>query len=528
VFSSQELRKYGIDISKMSGLGLLHIAPSTSVHDREKSCNFLHLTVQEFCAAFYISMLPMEEQCQCFKVYQFSNRFKMIWRFYAGLTKLNNKEIYHSMLPSKYVKSDYRPRRIVELLHCLYEAHNSVLIQLFGDYLDGNVDLSLCPLDQISCSALGYLLEQYRGVLKLVNVNNCHIGDEGCRILVTALMSCNVNFSQLDLSMWGNDINDDSLIVLLLSSKYPIIKLDIGDNMLSDHINIFQSLHHNTVMTELSLWSSSLALSDMKSLVEMLSINKTLTVLDISNNDIEPDGCQYLADCRNISLSKLIMIYCKLGVSGADKIGEMISYNKSISSVNLGDNEISDKGVEKLVGHLRGNTTLKHLNLSNNGITVIGANHLKGLLTTHCSSLNNIELSCNPLGDNGIDIILQSLPSTMEHIGLVETGMTSCCLSLPKALHNVKYIRFNAPTECDMISDSLASTVVLEQVQLWDGSDAAYHTLISGISRNSSINKLVFSRGDLHHQTVSSLAQVLKANKSITTLTIFFCERYFQ
>ena len=109
----------------------------------------------------------------------------------------------------------------------------------------------------------------------------------------------------------------------------------------------------------------------MKSLGEMLSINKTLTVLDISGNAIGPDGCQYLADCRSICLSKLIMWNCQLGDSGADKVGEMIHYNKAISSVHLGGNKIGDYGVEKLVGQLTGNTTLKHLNLMMNGITVI-------------------------------------------------------------------------------------------------------------------------------------------------------------
>ena len=524
VFSSRELNNYGIDVSKMSGLGLLHIAPSTSVYGREKSCNFLHLTVQEFCAAFYISVLPPQEQRH---IYQFNNRFRMIWKFYAGITTLNNKEIFHCMLPSKWVKSKYKKRRIVELLHCLYEAQNDELIQLLGDHLDGNIDLSFCRLDQISCSALSYLLEQYRGVLKLVNVGWCHIGDEGCRILLTALMSCNVNSSQLHLRMYGNDITDDcsSLIASLLSSKYPIIKLDIGDNKLSDHINIFQSLNDNNIMTELSLslhsllGYSSLTLLDMKSLGKMLSINKTLTVLDISYNDIGSDGCQYLADCRNISLSELIMSHCKLGVSGADKIGEMIHYNRSISSVDLSSNDIGDNGVEKLVGQLRGNTTLKHLNLRVNGITVIGAKHLKGLLTTR-SSLNKIELSYNPLGDNGVDIILQSLTIIMEYVGLYDTGMISCCLSLPKALHNVKSISFTVPSVCDTISDSLANTVMLEHVELYHGSDAAYHTMISGISRNSSINKLEFIRGVLHRQTVLSLVQVLKVNKTITTLTI--------
>jgi len=79
----------------------------------------------------------------------------MIWRFYAGIMSLDNKEILHCMLPSKWVKSKYRKRRIVELLHCLHEAQNDELAQLLGDHLDGNIDLSWdSGLDQISCSAL--------------------------------------------------------------------------------------------------------------------------------------------------------------------------------------------------------------------------------------------------------------------------------------------------------------------------------------------------------------------------------------
>ena len=158
----------------------------------------------------------------------------------------------------------------MELLHCLYEAGNDKLIQLLGNHLDGNIILWNCELDQISCSALSYLLQQYRGVLNLVDVGWCNIGDEGCRILLTALMSCIANSSQLHLRMEYVGITDDSssLIASLLSSKYPITKLDIGDNKLSGYIDIFQSLQtvqYNTVIMELSLVSSSLTSSDMKS-----------------------------------------------------------------------------------------------------------------------------------------------------------------------------------------------------------------------------------------------------------------------
>ena len=78
IFSSHEIKSYGINPSKLSGLGLLLIALSTSVHGREKSYNFLHLTVQEYCSAFYLSTLADEKQFDCFKKYQFYESFQMI------------------------------------------------------------------------------------------------------------------------------------------------------------------------------------------------------------------------------------------------------------------------------------------------------------------------------------------------------------------------------------------------------------------------------------------------------------------
>ena len=116
VFSSCELESYGIDASKLSGLGLLLIASSTSVYGREKSYNFLHLTLQEFCAAFYVSKLSDRKQFECFEKYQFHGNFQVIWRLYAGISKLKNKDILWHMLPSKWVKSSYRKKRTIELL----------------------------------------------------------------------------------------------------------------------------------------------------------------------------------------------------------------------------------------------------------------------------------------------------------------------------------------------------------------------------------------------------------------------------
>ena len=87
-------------------------------------------------------------------------------------------------------------------------------------------------------------------------------------------------------------------------------------------------------------------------------------------------------------------------------------------------------------------------------------------------------------------------------------------------LHKIKSIYFIPPDNCDSISDSLANTTVLEELELCDGSDTAYHTMIRGINRNNSIKKLTFYEGHIHHQTISDLVQVMKFNKTITELTM--------
>ena len=518
IFSSREIKGYGIDVSKLSGLGLLLIAPITSVYGREKSYNFLHLTVQEFCAAFYVSKLPDKEQYECFKKYQFYDSFQMIWRMYSGITSLKNKDIFHRMLPSKWVKSRYRKRRIIELLHCVYEAHNNEVCNIVGNHLDGNIDLSFCRLDQISCSALGYLLEQYRGASRVVDLRLCDIDDEGCRILLNSLLSRYDNSSKFDLILHHNNITDksSSLIASLLSSNYPITKLDVSLNWLSSSTEIIlKPLHHNNVLTELLLGYQISSQINIQSLGLMLTSNNTLSVMDISSNDIVPDS---ITEWRNISLNKLIMRNCKLGISGADEVGKMLYHNKFITSVDLGSNSIGDEGVEKLVEHLKSNKTIKHLDLWSNNITGNGAKHLSKLFSLNHTTVNSIELSSNPLKDEGVDHILQSITITMEYVGFYNTGMTSSCSSVSTALHKIKCINFTPP---DGISDSLADTTVLEELVLSDGSDTANHAMISGINRNKSIKKLKFNGGQLHHQTLSDLVEVINVNKIITELVIF-------
>ena len=530
IFSSRDIKCYGIDANKMRGLGLLLIAPSTSVYGREKSYNFLHLTLQEFCAAFYISKLCTQEQLECFNRFKFKDNFRMIWRFYSGITGLRNNDLLYEMLPSKLtlVYSRYRGRRTIELLHRVYEAQNDYVCQLVGSHLDGKMFLLGYKLDMIDCTAVGYMFK-WCSELKLVNCRECDIDDDCFRILVNSLLSHFGNHSShLQLDFNGHYLTEDkscSLIASLLSSNLPTVTLDIGDGYHRYHLGLdttlCNSLHHNNMLKELDLNRTGLQPEHMQLLGQALSNNNILSVLDIhQNGGIGPDGCQHLANVRNTSLSDLIMRGCGVGGDGADHIGKMLLYNKSITSVDLDDNNIKDDGVKMLVEHLMSNATLKQLGLGENHITSIGAGYLSKLFTCNVCTVNDIMLDNNPLGDNGVDLILQSVTAPMELVRLDHTEMTLCSPSLCMALHKIKFIMFTPPDNCDSFSDRLANTTVLEQLWLYDGSNAAYNTMITGISRNDSIKTLCFINGDLHHQSVINLAEVIKVNKTITTIVI--------
>ena len=527
IFSSRDIKGYGIDASKMKGLGLLLIAPSTSVYGREKSYNFLHLTLQEFCTALYISKLCAQEQLECFNRFKFKNTFKMIWRFYSGITGLTNNDMLSQMLPSKLtpINSHYRGKRTMELLHHVYEAQNDDVCQLVGNHLDGRVFLFGNKLDVIDCTAVSYMFKQCRD-LKLVNCRNIYINDDCFRILVNSLLSHSDKYSShLHLDFYNHNLTRDkscSLIASLLSSNLPITILNMGCGYeLGLDTILCNSLNQNKMLKELYLHRTGLQPEDMQLLGQALSNNNTLSILDISYNYfIGPDGCQYLANVRNTSLGDLKMIECSVGVDGADHIGKMLLHNESITSVNLSDNSIGDDGVKMLVEHLMLNTALKQLDLGLNRITSIGAGYLSKLFTCNPSTINNILLDSNRLEDEGVDLILQSITAPMESVGLVDTKMTLCSPSLCMALHKIKFIMFTPPDNCASFSDSLANTTVLEGLRLYDGNDAAYNTMITGISRNNSIKTLHFIGGDLHLQSVINLAKVIKVNKTITTIMI--------
>jgi len=243
------------------------------------------------------------------------------------------------------------------------------------------------------------------------------------------------------------------------------------------------------------------------------------------------------------------MCGCSLDPTGADKIGEMLYHNNSITSLDLSDNYIRDRGVEKLVCHLNKSNHLQHLNLGSNEITEIGADHLRKLIAPDDTTLTSIELSDNPLGLQGVGIILNSLSNSVKHIGLRDIDEASYAFFLPvAALHHINSLSFKAPEDIklaqfiqfiatEIVSDStyiraitgsgepfqywLRCTTLLKQLSLQIQCST---TFVNAITQVDSIEKLKLEYHCVDSM-VADICNLLEHSKTLVNLMIIVFDR---
>ena len=159
-FSLYQLNLSVTEAAKEDYLGLL-----TKFEEfGEKKHQFIHLSIQEFLAAWWISKHDNTEKI--FKDYFDNEHFKMCLRFVAGLTHLENKSYRQYFDKKKQLQCESSPLREFEtshhrwfhglsqhargldfeelqvlLLQFLYESQNTTLCQLFANSMENQ---SLC------------------------------------------------------------------------------------------------------------------------------------------------------------------------------------------------------------------------------------------------------------------------------------------------------------------------------------------------------------------------------------------------
>ena len=175
------------------------------------------------------------------------------------------------------------------------------------------------------------------------------------------------------------DIDKHRLKLLLLElSKCPIgeacerrleITIEVQDINRYSH-QIFEGLQHNSALVCLNVSKTGLVATEdtAQALTTMLQVNKTLTHLDLSNNDnflanSVFQGLQHNTTLVHLNLSNTGLVATE---DTAQALTTMLQVNKTLTHLDLSNND--NFLANSVFQGLQHNTTLVHLNLSNTGL----------------------------------------------------------------------------------------------------------------------------------------------------------------
>ena len=137
-------------------LSLLQGVESFIGRQKALSHNFIHLSIQELLAAYFIAtQLPASEQVSKFNKLFDKSRFSAVFRFYAVITKLKTPGITDMVI--KIARSN-KESLLISLLHCLYEAQDPSLCESVAQQLQHGLNLGGTTLTPSDCLCIGHFL----------------------------------------------------------------------------------------------------------------------------------------------------------------------------------------------------------------------------------------------------------------------------------------------------------------------------------------------------------------------------------
>ncbi|KAM3603232.1 uncharacterized protein V6R79_018924 [Siganus canaliculatus] len=399
IFYESDLTECGIDIraaSVYSGVFTQIFREEKGLYQDKVFC-FIHLSVQEFLAALHVhlnfmssgvnlvaeeprswwwpkslkenSELTVLHQRAVDKALQSPNgHLDLFLRFLLGLSLETNQTLLHGLLKktgsrsqtnqktAEYIKKkineNLSPERSINLFHCLNELNNGSLVDQIQEALSSG-SLSTDELSPAQWSALAFIL-----------------------------LSSDKDLDVFDLKKYS--ASEEVLLRLL-----PVVKA--SNKALLDGCNL----------SERSCEALSTVLN-----------SSSLTELDLRNNNLKDSGVKLLSDglkSPHCKVHKVKFIGCNLSDGSCEALSSVLS-SSSLTVLDLSNNDLKDSGVKLLSAGLKSpHCKVEHLNLSGCLVTEEGCAALASALNSNPSHLRELDLSYNHPGDSGVKLLSAGL-----------------------------------------------------------------------------------------------------------------------
>ncbi|XWS68940.1 hypothetical protein CRYUN_Cryun04dG0136500 [Craigia yunnanensis] len=202
-------------------------------------------------------------------------------------------------------------------------------------------------------------------VLKTLNLSGNPIGDDGVKSLCDILVN-NATIQKLQLN--SVDLGDEGAkaIAELLKKNSTLRVLELNNNMIdySGYTRLAGALCENNTIRNLHQNGNYGGALGANALAKGLEGNKSLRELHLHGNSIGDEGVRSLLQGLSSHKGARDLYMNDIGDEGAEKIAASLKENGTITTIDLGGNNIRAKGFGVISEALKDNTVITNVRLS--------------------------------------------------------------------------------------------------------------------------------------------------------------------
>jgi len=242
-----------------------------------------------------------------------------------------------------------------------------------------------------------------------------------------------------------------------------------------------------------------------------LAANKSLMTLELSGQVIGPDGARDLSVAieKHPCLTALGLNANAIQDVGALDLASALARmgpRSPLRSLDLRGNKLAEPAARALADVLKAGVPLQQLLLYNNGICHRGAVALASALEQPGSTLTNLDLQANNIGDVGASALAHAV---LHNSALLTLGLRGCQI---------------ADLGASALATALGSNSTLTSIDLYANSvgDKGVSELCSHLKMNekSALSSLELDGNSFRTAGCDSLAGLLRTSTSLTTLAL--------